>query len=495
MNETPLLHARRRVQGPPPGPHLFLVLDCDAPLASSWRHSLAGLDRVTLGRAEAPTFQRRGVELSLGIANRWMSTAHARLERDGGRWVIVDLESTNGTLVNGAQVSRRALADLDVIELGHAVLLFRESMQRRAGDPEDTDAGSVKAELPSLRTLVAPFAADLDRLSAIARSGVSVVIGGESGTGKELVARAIHELSGRPGPFAAVNCGALSRTLVESELFGHRKGAFSGADEDRPGLVRSADKGTLFLDEIGDLPLPAQAALLRVLQESEVLAVGSTRPVKVDVRVLAATHRDLERLVGSGEFRADLLARLTGFTVRMPPLRWRREDLGLLIAALLRRIAPERAARVQLTGEAARALLRYRWPLNIRELEKCLAAAVVLAGEGPIELAHLPEPVRASLLAPAETAMSSAPERRDSTPAMAPLPSIAHAGEEAGIPPDAPPPGVPLGADDERKREELIALLRQHGGNVAAVARAVGKARMQIHRWIKRYGLSLDNFR
>ncbi len=468
MNETPLLHARRRVQGPPPGPHLFLVLDCDAPLASSWRHSLAGLDQVTLGRADAPSFLRRDVRLTLGIANRWMSTAHARLTRESGRWFIEDLESKNGTLVNGVPVSRAALADQDVIELGHAVLLYRESMQRRAEDPEDTNAASAPAPLPSLRTLVAPFAADLGRLGAIARSNLSVVIGGESGTGKEVVARAIHELSGRSGPFLAVNCGAISRTLVESELFGHRKGSFSGADEDRPGLVRSADKGTLFLDEIGDLPPPAQAALLRVLQESEVLAVGATRPVKVDVRVLAATHQDLEKLVAAGEFRADLLARLTGFTVRMPPLRWRREDLGLLIGVLLRRIVPGRAAQVQLSGEAARALLRYRWPLNIRELEKCLTAAVVLAAEGPIELAHLPEPVRDALAAPP-----------GSTPSI-----TLSAGEE---------PIAPEG--DAQKREELIALLREHAGNVAAVARAMGKARMQIHRWIKRYGLSLDTFR
>ena len=474
MNETPLLHARRRVQGPPPGPHLFLVLDCDAPLAGSSRHSLSGLDEVTLGRADAPSVLRRDVRLALGLTNRWMSTAHARLEREGGRWFIVDLESKNGTLLNGVLVSRATLADQDVIELGHAVLLYRDSMLRRAEDPEDTDAATAPAPLPSLRTLVAPFAADLGRLGAIARSNVSVVIGGESGTGKEVVARAIHELSGRPGPFAAVNCGAISRTLVESELFGHRKGAFSGADEDRPGLVRSADKGTLFLDEIGDLPSPAQAALLRVLQESEVLAVGSVRPVKVDVRVLAASHRDLEALVASGEFRADLLARIAGFTVRMPPLRWRREDLGILIAALLRRIAPDRAARVQLSGEAARALLRYRWPLNIRELEKCLTAAVVLAGDGPIELAHLPEAVRAALAAPPGS-----------------TPSIALPAEE----PAPLDPALPLDAGDAQKREELIALLREHRGNVAAVARAMGKARMQIHRWIKRYGLSLDNFR
>ena len=479
--ETPALGHRRKPQGPEPAPHLFLVLDCDRLLQSPQRHSLAGLDEVAVGRAESGFARREGSRLALGVEGQWLSTQHARLVREGGRWVIEDLRSTNGTLVNGAPVERAPLADQDVIELGHTIFLYRDAVPRRAEDALDVTATALVPPVPSLRTLVPPFAADLARLSAIARSNVSVVIGGESGTGKEIVARAIHELSGRTGPFVAVNCAALAQTLVESELFGHRKGAFSGADEDRPGLVRSADRGTLLLDEIGDLPPPAQAALLRVLQEGEVLAVGSTRPVKVDVRVLAATHRDLEQQVAKGEFRADLLARITGFTLKLPPLRWRREDLGLLIAALLQRIAPAQAAKVQLTGDAARALLRYRWPLNIRELEKCLTAALILAGDAAIDLPHLTDAVRAALHAPhgATPALSSGPAQ--------PLPA-------SGAPePHAPPP--PLDEADTQKREELIALLQEHRGNVAAVARAMGKARMQIHRFIKRYQLSLESYR
>ena len=473
---TPALGHRRKLQGPPPAPHLFLVLDCDRPLQSPQRHSLAGLDEVAVGRAEIGFARREGTRLALGVDGQWLSSSHARLVREAGRWVIEDLQSTNGTVVNGAAVERAQLSDQDVIELGHTIFLYRESVQRRSEDALDVSASALTPPVTALRTLVPALAADLARLGAIARSNVSVVIGGETGTGKEIIARAIHELSGRAGPFVAVNCGALSRTLVESELFGHRKGSFSGADEDRPGLVRSADRGTLLLDEIGDLPAPAQAALLRVLQESEVLAVGSTRPVKVDVRVLAATHRDLEALVVAGEFRADLLARITGFTLRMPPLRWRREDLGLLIAALLQHIAPgERAGKVHFTGDAARALLRYRWPLNIRELEKCLTAALILAGDGAIDLPHLPEAVRAALNAP-----------------LGATPALAVAGHEEPAEPAAP---AELDEADVRQREELVALLREHRGNVTAVARAMGKARMQIHRWIKKYRLALDAYR
>jgi transcriptional regulator with GAF, ATPase, and Fis domain len=256
-------------------------------------------------------------------------------------------------------------------------------------------------------------------------------------------------------------------------VFGHRKGAFTGAVEARPGLVRAAHGGTLFLDEIADLPPAAQAAFLRVLQEKEVRGVGSTELVAVDVRVVAATHVDLEAAVAAGRFRADLFARIAGFTVRLPPLRWRREDLGLLIAALLRKLAPDRAGRISLTCEAARALLRHRWPMNVRELEKCLESALVLAQDGRIDLQHLPQAVwRSGAVEP-----DLAPELRTLEPA-----------EPAA-------PLRPLAPEDAHRREELIVLLREHRGNIAAVARVLGKARMQVHRWARRYALRLDDFR
>ncbi|WP_159396567.1 sigma 54-interacting transcriptional regulator [Sorangium cellulosum] len=301
----------------------------------------------------------------------------------------------------------------------------------------------------------------------VARSAIPVLLQGETGTGKEVMARAIHALSGRAGELVAVNCGALPRELVEGELFGYRKGAFSGATEDRPGLVRSADRGTLFLDEIGDLPAPAQAALLRVLQEQEVRPVGATRPVHVDLRVIAATHRPLQRLAAAGEFRADLLARLSGYTIALPPLRDRREDLGLLLGALLERAAPERAAHLQIDAGAARAMLRYRWPANVRELAQCATTAVVLAQRGTIEPGHLPE------------AVARAAEGE---------------GEGGGDQEEGAAEGD-LRPEDGARRQELVALLGQHRGNITAVARAMGKARMQIQRWLKRYRIDPEQFR
>jgi DNA-binding NtrC family response regulator len=309
--------------------------------------------------------------------------------------------------------------------------------------------------MPAMATLVPELAADNRQLAAVAQSKVPVLLRGESGTGKELLARAVHELSERRGAFIAVNCGGLPDSLLESELFGHRKGAFSGATEDRPGLVRAADRGTLFLDEIGDLPQGSQATLLRMLQEGEVRSVGAIQPVRVDVRVVSATHRDLDMLVEKGLFRADLLARLDGFRVELPPLRERRADLGHLISRLLARLAPERAGAVTLEPDVARALIAHPFPLNVRELEQALGAALALARNGRIELSFLPERVRRSEL-------TSDPSERVT---------------------DAADPSL---------RAELVRLLELHDGNISAVARAMGKDRTQIRRWIRRFGLARE---
>jgi DNA-binding NtrC family response regulator len=269
---------------------------------------------------------------------------------------------------------------------------------------------------------------------------------GDSGTGKEVAASAIHRLSGRKGPFLAVNCGAIPTALVESELFGSRKGAFSGA-ENRPGLVRNADGGTLFLDEVAELPLASQVALLRVLQEGEVLPLGEGKPTNVDVRVVAATHQPLEKLLDKGLLRRDLVARLRGYELRLPPLRERREDLGLLIATLLARIeAPAR----RFTRPAARALFAHAWPFNIRELEQTLRAAVAIAEGEAIDVADLR----------LGTFEADAPKERE--------------------------------RPDERAR--LVAALEKHGGNVSAVARAFATSRTQVQRMLARHALDPTDF-
>jgi transcriptional regulator with GAF, ATPase, and Fis domain len=387
--------------------------------------------------------------------------------------MLEDAGSTNGSLLNGARVDRARLADGDVIELGETFLLYREALPVLAGAAPDQAAAALDASAPGLVTLSPAFSRQLDQLRALAPSGISVLVRGDSGTGKELMARALHQLSGRTGAFVPVNCGALPATLIESELFGYRKGAFSGALADRLGLVRSADQGTLFLDEIGDLPLPAQAALLRVLQERDVLPVGATRAVPIDVRWVAATHRDLEGMVAEGQFRADLLARLNGWTLTVPPLRERREDVGLVAQALLARPGAAPAGPVRFSWEVARALLRYDWPLNVRELEQALRTAVVLSG-GALALDHLPEAVRRAARPGSVTPASTAAPSDDETPG-------------ASVQPLAP--------EEEQRRDRLIALFTEHHGNLAAVARAMDRAPIQIRRWAKRYGIDLDRFR
>jgi transcriptional regulator with AAA-type ATPase domain len=437
-------------------PHLFLALECSRPGALSARASLEGVDTVVIGRGSSREAERRVQDgrcvLTIRVPDASMSHTHVRLERGLGQWMVEDAGSKNGTLVNGAPVGRARLADGDLITLGYTLFLFRAALTVR-GDPTSwLDAAECAPAAPGLATLVPELDRAFARLVRIAPSEVSITIRGETGTGKEILARAVHGMSRRSGDFVAINCGALTETLLESELFGHKKGAFSGATEDSTGLVRMAHGGTLLLDEIGDLPATSQAAFLRVLQEREVMAVGGTRPIPVDLRVISATHRDIEELVAHGRFRSDLLARVSGFRIDLPPLRERREDLGLLIGALIRRLTGDATDRVTLSEAAARALFRHDWPHNVRELEKVLGAAIVLAGGGAVDLPHLAEAVRTPALRPAET-------------------------------------------HDDELRVRLVELLTEHAGNISAVARATGKARMQIHRWMRRFGIVPEEFR
>ena len=438
-----------------PNTWLFHVFSCDDPTAPPRpAYRLDDSDAVTLGRGEASATAHRDARprrLELTFPDPWMSTQHARIERSLGGFWLRDERSKNGLRVNGERTERALLVDGDWIEVGRTVLRFRHGALPPSTRPRSEPPGAV-----ALATALPTLDEQSRNLEDIARSTVSVVLRGETGTGKEVVARAVHQLSGRPGELIAINCGALPATILEAELFGYRKGAFSSASEDRPGLVRAADRGTLFLDEIGELPPLSQVALLRVLQESEVRPLGATRPVKVDLRVVCATHRDLLAHVALGRFRSDLYARLAGHLFEIPPLRERREDLGLLTAALLRRIAPDRALRFE--PDAVRALCRHDWPLNVRELEKCLASAVVLARGGPIGLDH----VSAALVAPA-----------------------------------TPPPDAAAAARQRRaeRRAELLAALQTHRGNVSAVARALGKPRSQVQRWLRDYELDAAQYR
>jgi transcriptional regulator of acetoin/glycerol metabolism len=440
-------------------PTLFVVLEGDRPLGRGARFSLVGIESVTLGRGPSRLAARSadGRALDVRVPGRWISTNHLVLRAIGGEWIAEDIGSRNGTFVNGERVTTHVLRDGDVLEAGRVYFIVRGAPAHDGPVVRDLDAESRQEPL-GLLTLLPELAESHVSLLRIARSAsVPVILLGPTGSGKEVLAREVHRQSSREGPFMAVNCGALPAALVESLLFGHVKGAFSGAARDEPGFVRSAEGGTLFLDEIGDLPAASQAALLRMLQEYEVIPVGATRAVKVDVRVVAATHRPLEALASDGGFRSDLLARLRGYTHVLHPLCERMADLGVILADVLAQVAGERAPRLTLTPEAARALLRYSWPLNIRELRQAMASAVALAIDDVIDVQHLP----AELTAPPSS------RTRESSPPFV----------------------------DDVLRDRLIALLHENRGNVTAVARAMGKAPAQINRWMRRLVIDPDAFR
>ena len=435
-------------------PHLFLEVECERPLAGPVRWRLSGLEQVRLGRGPSRRSNTASRVLSIEVPDGWMSVEHLELRHEKGRWTARDLGSKNKLVLDGRKVDEAELSDGVLLQLGHTFFRFRDDFP--AVDPAVLDLQDLPEGITPLTTLSPRFAEILARADAVAPTKVPVLLIGETGTGKEVLARSIHARSGRSGSFIAVNCGAIPANLIEAELFGHKKGAFTGASQDRLGWVRASDHGTLFLDEVGDLPVPAQASLLRVIQEAEVVPVGANRPEPLDLRVLAATHRDLNAMVRKETFRQDLLARLEGITLQLPALRDRSEDIPVLLVLLLRKLAPERPD-VRLTPAATRTILEHEWPLNVRQLEQALSAALALSGSsGLIERAHLPEAVLKS-------------------PEPVPVPELDAAGT--------------------RHREELTLLLTQHEGNITAVAKVLGKGRTQILRWIKRYGIDIKRLR
>lgn len=430
---------------------LVLVLECQRPTARGLRVPLDAGARLRIGRGDARELSSRDAAFELRVPDRKMSAQHAEFERRGDQLVLLDVGSTNGTYVNRRRWSESgALQDGDVVQIGHTFFI----VQARAMPPSARGLDAA-LEAQGFATLEPGLAARFSRLARIAQTPLPVLLLGGTGTGKELLARAVHQRSGRRGPFVAVNCGALAPSLIESQLFGHVRGAFSGADRDQPGLVRTAHTGTLFLDEIGELRGDAQATLLRVLQEGEVLAVGATQPVRVDLRVVSATLKPLDAQDADDNFRRDLYARLAGFVFTLPPLAQRREDLGNIIATLLERSAMRQPRAISVRPAVADLFLRYGWPLNIRELEQVLAAASALADDGIVRPEHLPDALR---------------QLTSSTDSPPPKPS----------PSDFPEPERAL-------RAEVIRQLREHAGNVTATARAMGKARQQLQRWMRRF--------
>jgi DNA-binding NtrC family response regulator len=385
--------------------------------------------------------------------SRHHATLHAGVT---GTLRVVDERSRNGTLVNGRRIDQALLSDGDVLAVGDSYFVVR-----------DEPAGATDAAVPAL-VGAAPCMRALR--SAIARLGptdATVLVLAETGCGKELVARALHDASRRAGPFIAVNCSAIPESLAESQLFGHAAGAFSGAVA-RPGLFRAAHGGTLFLDELGEIPEAIQPKLLRVLQDRLVLPLGETRPVACDVRIIAATNRDLIAAIAEQRFRGDLYARLTEHTLRIAPLRERREDVLLLLLHALGAPPP------QLAPALVEALLLHRFPFNVRELQG-LASQLRICGGEPLDL-PLVEDRLASAARPAAHAIDDP------------------AGETARACSGADVPGT-TDREAPPDRAGLEALLRAHGGVVSEVARVMQRSRKQVYRWIDQHAIDVGRFR
>jgi transcriptional regulator with PAS, ATPase and Fis domain len=408
---------------------LVVVLESDRPRAGGF---VAPLSKpLVVGRGDERALRAGKLELP----DAHLSKEHVVVSREGTRFRLVDRGSRNHTFVGESPITETVVEAGTVFRAGHTLFACL------------ADVGPVLERARTGRpwpfaTTNAAFALELANLEHIAQSPLPVLLLGETGTGKEVIARAIHARSGRPGPFVAVNCGALPKDLVEAQLFGHRRGAFSGATTDEDGFVRAAQGGTLFLDEIGDLPPSAQATLLRVLQEREVTPIGAFRPIPVDVRFVSATHHPLAARVEAGTFRADLFARLRTYSFAVPPLRERRFDVGNLIAEM----APSLTA---FQPAAALALVEHDYPMNVRELRQALDVAGVLAQGGVVRPRHLTQILEAEAEGEADE----------------------------------------LEADDAALRAELVQRLAATDRNVSQVARDMGKARRQIQRWMKRFGI------
>jgi len=399
---------------------------------------------LTIGRGRLPAAAVHDADAKvIGLSDSLLSRRHLRIQTFAGGYQVEDLDSTNGSLIDGHPVDRpRALSDGSIVLFGNHVGVFRRASVAALAALEEERAqpfGPVATTSPS-------FALTLAKLRRLAPTDEDLLFVGETGVGKEIYSQAVHAASGRKGPFMAINCAAIPAELVESELFGYVRGAHSTATQAKQGLIEQAEGGTLLLDELGDMRPSLQGKMFRFLQDRLLLPLGATSPRPVDVRVLAATSK-----LGDA-VRADLRARLGSDPIEIPPLRDRVEDIGALAAHFggqaLRGMEPS----------AFRALHLYAWPLNVRELASAITRAVAIAGDGPIELEHLPKAVAESLK---RGAPISARRRYRTAPT----------------------------------RLELETLLRDQGGNVAAVAKALDRQWGVVKRMLRRYGLSAERFR
>jgi transcriptional regulator with PAS, ATPase and Fis domain len=406
---------------------------------------------LTIGRDETCDVRLTGSDVS---------RRHAVLRRGPGGTgtTIADLRSRNGVRVNGRLVAEAPLGPGDVVRLGGWIGIVTAS------------SGLFEEIAPALWGGAALQAA-LTPLRQAAASDLPIVLEGETGCGKEVATRALHRWSGRSGPLVAVNCAALPEGLAEGELFGYRRGAFTGADRASPGYFRGSDGGTLLLDEVSDLPLALQAKLLRVLEERAVQPLGETRPVPIDVRVVVAGQQPLMEVMRAGRFRADLLARLDGLTVRLPPLRARREDVLPMFSRLLEAHGQGQPPAIDV--ELAERLCLHDWPFNVRELVLLARRLLTLhGGESTLHAEHLPRRIVEGLDLPAPNS--------------------------AGKPVDHALPAAPASARPMAEPVELpalVAALRTSGGNVARAAAILGISRQRAYRLMEGQAIDLEALR
>jgi DNA-binding NtrC family response regulator len=427
-----------------------------------------------------------GTRISIGTSSKndlqltdtTVSRRHCEIVVRNDRYAVRDLDSTNGTFVNGTPVVEVFLAPGARLRLGDTEVLFEPKKKwERVNDTEVNSFGDLYGSSRPMRGVFA-------MLAKVARTDLSCILVGETGTGKELAARALHFNSARAAkPFVVVDCGAISQNLIESELFGHEKGAFTGADRQRSGAFEQADGGTIFLDEIGELPLELQPKLLRALERREVKRLGSGRTIEVDVRVIAATHRDLPAMIKKAEFREDVYYRLAEVVVQLPPLRDRREDIALITQRIVDEHAHEGSPVRGVDPDALRDLKARPWPGNVRELRNVLRRAVAMSS-GP--------------LLTVQDLQALAVERTSNLP-----PAIGAGGLQAGgsdVPNADVGDELPIKEARERwvapmEREYLVRLMKRCKGDLDRAATDAGVHRKSLERLLRQHGLKASDLK
>jgi transcriptional regulator with GAF, ATPase, and Fis domain len=455
---------------------------------------------LTVHHAQGPAAERSFEQPSITIGamddndltvpEETVSRYHCKITQEDTAYILKDLGSTNGTTIQGVRIREAYLPQDCDIYLGNCRLHFHafdEEVVIQASHAER--CGDIIGRNVRMREI-------FGMIEKIAPTGATVVIEGETGTGKEVVAQTIHKLSTRrKKPFVVLDCGAVPESLIESELFGHEKGSFTGAIMTRQGLFEMAQSGTIFLDELGELSVDLQPKLLRVLEQREVRRVGSNKPIPIDVRVIAATNRDLEAEVKAGRFREDLFYRLSVVRVLLPPLRERKEDISLLVHHFLREHRYNRDRDDQLkirhiAPQALRALEAYRWPGNIRELVNVIERACSFAEGDTIEPRDLPEGVlmaAGALLAPPAHPVAAAA-----------APSLEEAHDFPTLPPGMITPARLQEKAFKEAKEEwisafekdyIVALLERNQHNISHAAREAEIDRKYFRKLMKKYGI------